>query len=376
MKVIVNTKELQSAVKKLSLTAYKKAALPMCRDIHMEALRDKNVAVLGVTDAQLVRFIPVRAEVLEDGQVALDCDKLGKILASAKKQVVTIETLENEDVQVESGVRVTMAPREWQNLGDILAIPENAKRVAGVHFPAGVLQDAIARVEWSAATKQEIKPNMESVCIDLMGEKATIVCTNGCTLAWQETEARFTAEGNSAEKMPIFPEQVLAAIKSMEGAVDMYIHLDHVVLKTGAEDYIRFKHLDASYPMWRRVVPQELKYKLALEDNLRKGLKDYRALLKSLEAPDEKIVLTFTDEATKFGYHTNDIHVEDEVPLQAGFSGIESGFQIRLDMARLMPLLGSHKEMPVCGVNDAENPIQFDYPNGYHALLMPCRSGK
>ena len=376
MKVTINANDLKAAVKKLSLTAYKKAALPMCRDIHART-EGRGTVVLGVTDAQLVRFIPVRAEVLEEGKVALDCDKLGKILASAKKPVVTIETLENGDVLVESGVKVTMAPREWENLDDLVAVmPEKEKRTAEVHFPAGVLQSAIAQVEWSAATKQEVKPNMESVCIDLMGEKATIVCTNGCTLAWQETDASFTAEGNTAEKMPIFPEQVLAAIKSMEGAVDMYIHLDHAVLKVGAGDYIRFKHMGANYPLWRRVVPQDLKYKLALEDNLRKGLKDYRALLKSLEAQDEKITLTFTDEATKFGYHTNDIHVEDEVPLQADFSGIYSGFQIRLDMARLMPLLGSHKEMPVCGVNDAENPIQFDYPNGYHCLLMPCRSGK
>lgn len=375
MKVIVNTKELQAAVKKLGITAQKKASLPMCRDIHART-ENGNTVVLGVTDANLVRYIPIRAEVIQPGRCAIDCDKLGKILSSAKKDTVTLELLENGDIRVESGVKVAIPATEWQDLEEIRAINPEHHISARVDFPEGVLQSAIKQVEWSRARLAEERDNLKSVCVDLSGDRAVIVATNGKTLAWQETAAVPQPPDNPEivpEKYLVLPEHVLEAVKSMEGALTLTVWGEVAVLKTGAEDFIRLKLASVNYPNWRRVVPQDLKYQLALEDNLKKGLKDFRALMKTMETKDGKADITFTDEATKFSVITNDVSIEDEVPLQAEFSGIESGFQILLDLDLLIPLLGSRKDMPLLGVNSPLEPVKFDYTEGYHCLLMPAR---
>lgn len=375
MEIIVDASAMKAAVKKLSLTAYKKATLPMCRNIHMEA--KKSALILAVTDANLVRYLCLRAEVQEEGCCAVDCDKLGKILASAKKPVVTISA-DDDNVKVESGIKITLPAEKWEDMETIRPVNDK-KETAHVAFKDGMLQSAISQVEWSLPRKDAHKPNMECVAIDLRGENPVAVCTDARTMAWKEMEgAEIVLPGADTgivpEKLPMIPGYALDAIKSMTGSITLTVFGDILILKTGAEDYIRTKLTPGNFPDYWRVIPQDPKYKLSLEENLRKGLKDYQKLLKSMEAKDEKVYLTFSDESTKFSYHAEGVHVEDEVPLQAEFSGIYEGFEVLLDLGLLMPLLNAHKEMPVCGVNDAENPIRFDYPDGYSALLMPCRT--
>jgi DNA polymerase-3 subunit beta len=246
--------ELSDALQIVQRVISPRPGIPALTGVLMEAGLDEGL-ILTTTDLELSARLTVPVEVREGGVVLVPARLLGD----------TVRSLSAAPVEVETGggqVRVGCAAYE----GALRALPE--EDFPSLESPAGtrVVVEAKAFVEAAgqvgrAASRDDARPVLTGVLLEISREGVTLVATDSYRLAVRELVA--TADG---EARVIVPERALAeagrgAALIEKGELEVFVGESQVAFRVGRLT-VTSRLIEGEFPNYRQLLPEAYESRL------------------------------------------------------------------------------------------------------------------
>jgi DNA polymerase-3 subunit beta len=211
--------------------------------------------ILATTDLEVSARLRLDAQVQEDGVVLIPARLLADMVKSFEQAPVEFEEQGGQARIVCSNYEGTLRclPAE-----DFPALQDpSGIRVA---VKAGELAEAIAQVA-RAASRDEARPILTGVLLEVSREGLTMVATDSYRLAMRELAA--TAEG---EGKAIVPERALsevgrAAAGDDRGEAELFIDQSQVAFRTGTLT-VASRLIEGEFPNYRQLLPERYENRL------------------------------------------------------------------------------------------------------------------
>ncbi|MEA1963703.1 MAG: DNA polymerase III subunit beta [Candidatus Aerophobetes bacterium] len=262
------------------------------------------------------------SEVIEEGQICLPGDKLFSILRELPLSEIDLETEDNKatircgkaifhllGVGAEEFPEIPKVPKE-----DIFSIEQ------------GKLKKMIQKTMF-AASLDETRQSLNGVYLEIEGEKATMVATDGRRLSFLCDTHSFTSSSETKFEV-IVPLKALQKLIRILGNREVKIGKSERQIFFSMDNILFISQLiEAKFPDYQEVIPKEYKIAISMSrDELFAAIKRISLL------SDEKShllkfslkgnVLSINAESLERGYAYEEINVERE----EGREGIEIGF--------------------------------------------------
>ncbi len=379
MKVTIDQKILDGVVSKVKGPAKNKSPVPACQHLLLEAF---SVGELRVTSNDLHVSLSgaVPAEVATSGSVTVPAKAFSKIVAKLPAEKVALEAEENNYLKASCGrVRYRIAGGAAADFPDGI-VCDDAQPFS---VPGKILSEMIGAVIHAAST-DESRSHLCAVQLTVDNGILRMVATDGHQLAVAENAVADLPPNASA----LLPLGFLKESQSLLGvvgdsSVEVQLSESSVVFSVkpdGESVVLAGKLTAASFPPWRKVVPQEFGGKLKVS---RKDLIDAvsRARLVAGGSGSEAIILNTSPEGSLFS-PDGSLTVSGESPevgesreeLIAYFDGpdaVKSGFNGKYLLNILKVMKSDEVTIRINGVVEA---YKFegggDDPFG---ILMPIR---
>ena len=179
MKISVARDVFTEAVSWVARTIPTRPAVPVLAGLKMVATDDGNVA-LGSRDSDITSHADIEAEVAEAGEVLVN----GRLLADICKSLPNLPIklcLEGSRLEIECGSAMftlkTMVMADYQELPELTDV---VGTVNGADWQEAVSQATIA------ASSDDTLPMLVSVCLEIEGDRITLLATDRYRLAARE----------------------------------------------------------------------------------------------------------------------------------------------------------------------------------------------
>ena len=267
MKIHLNPKSFSRQFKIATSVAMSKDVRPVLCNIKIVA--DKRFgAVLMATDTEIGIRIPVDCDVSENGEALLPSKQFKQILESATDERLTLESTQNGilitgeyDGDEQWGLD-TQSPDEFPDVDEFM---ESAYH----EIPSKTLCEMVGRTMFATDT-ENVRYALGGVCFEHDGEIITVVATDGCRLATQDTSG-IRVNGHEFEPaiLPVNALKLLTKVLKEKFVSDDTDVKMAVNVTEGAERRMSGKvHfqcggvtifsrlVDGSFPKWRSIVPK------------------------------------------------------------------------------------------------------------------------
>lgn len=360
MKLIVDREEFYEALGKVKSATEKKSALPMLRNVLIQATSGK--VMLKATDLENYLVYEVKARVLEEGSVALPADKLTAIFKNLVGVEASLE-LKDEKVIIQAGRSTfklaVLNPEDF---------PEFPQPIMDSSLPPEIINRAIDKVEY-AISKEDSRYALQGMLIRGVGDKTHFVGSDGTRLALYEGPIESTVD-------VIIPRKSLKVLKNLvkDQIHDLSVGKDESFLHIGGEGFIlSVRLLEGEYPDYLSVIPQDFNaIVLADAELLRGAIKRLSSIAEGSAFP---VKVSFLSGAMlleisepEYGEGTEEIEIDYDGPsIELGFNG-----------KHLLEALDSFDVDKVyIKVVDADSPVVIeaeDYERDpYRCVIMPMR---
>ncbi len=238
----------------ISRVVNNKPGLPILNNVLFEALKGK--VILKATDLELSISTWIGADVKVDGRITVPAKQLSEFITSIPEEKVDVE-LDKQSFNIST--ENNSASFNTMPADDFPAIPEvgeGQKPVMKINKDDLVM--AINRVAFAAA-RDDIKPVLTGVKVEIDESNVSFVCTDGLRLSRQVIKAEKGAEKKDI-LVPVraFEElaYIVSALDNEDEIIEVYVLSDRnqVLFRFGEVDLIS-RLIDGEFPEYKQIIP-------------------------------------------------------------------------------------------------------------------------
>ncbi len=263
MKFSTSKTELQQALQKLSKATPTRSTLPILGCVLIDAGDEKTV--LKTTDLEITIQVEIPTSLEKTGKAAIPLKTLLEVTNELPEVRVTIEVDDKNKATITTdlGEYDLMAKQSEE----FPKTPEQSSP-AVIKIPGKTLKQIINSTSF-AISRDELKPALTGVLLQITNESTTAVSTDGHRLV-KQTRRDFKSTDSINDF--IVPKKFLAYLSSHIGDVEVELLLaeDHLAAKVGA-DLVVTRIIDETFPNYESVIPKENNKKLIVDKKVLLG---------------------------------------------------------------------------------------------------------
>ena len=269
MKIVINKQELEAAVKNICKVINTKNALPILGDIYFKCERKErynSIQAIGSDSEVWMKYTLPADEMDEDLEFCVDADLLKNALANLPDQPLEIIVQHgNSDfmnMAINHQTGHTIIPIV---LADEYPLPLDLDENTLPHICAEVqlLKQPVKRSLYALSIDDPLRPIMNCMYFDKVGDHLNIVASNGHVLIKNEELAEVIKEEMDVSfMMPRKVATILTAIMGeLDGEDDMYFYVDDRQVRMIAMNVtLQFRMPDGKFPNYQAVIPESQPY--------------------------------------------------------------------------------------------------------------------
>ena len=263
MKFSTSKAELQQALQKLSKATPTRSTLPILGCVLIDASDEKTI--LKTTDLEISIQVEIPTSLENAGRAAIPLKTLLEVTNELPEVRLTIEVDEKNKVTITTDLGeydlMAKPPEEFPKT------PEQ-KSPQAIKIPGKTLKHIIDSTSF-AISRDELKPALTGVLLQISNESTTAVSTDGHRLVKQTRKDFGTPDATSEF---IVPKKFLGYLSSHLGDVDVELLLaeDHLAARVGA-DVVVTRIIDETFPNYESVIPKENNKKLVVDKKVLLG---------------------------------------------------------------------------------------------------------
>ena len=263
MKFSTSKTELQQALQKLSKATPTRSTLPILGCVLIDAGDEKTI--LKTTDLEISIQVEIPTSLEKTGRAAIPLKTLLVVTNELPEVRVTIEVDDKNKATITTDLGeydlMAKQPEEFPKT------PEQ-KSPAVIKIPGKTLKQIINSTSF-AISRDELKPALTGVLLQISSESTTAVSTDGHRLV-KQTRGDFRSTDSINDF--IVPKKFLGYLSSHLGDIDVELLLaeDHLAARVGA-DLVITRIIDETFPNYESVIPKENNKKLVVDKKVLLG---------------------------------------------------------------------------------------------------------
>jgi DNA polymerase-3 subunit beta len=343
-----------------------KGMLPILSGILFKS--DKNVLHLSSTDLEISIRTTVEIEAKEGGALVVPARLISDILNSLDNPMVELKLIKDKNqLEIQSGESRFNVSVYFEE--DFPKIPEAAEMPACAINNVEFLR--AAREVVKAASKDESKPVLTGVLVEITSDSLRMVATDSYRLAVCETKI----EGGPANEIKIIvPARSLRELNRVvagkeSGKVAISLTENQVVFRSDNVDMIS-RLIDGDFPNYKQIIPEGYEKVIKLNKNNAIGSIKRAAIMAQNNSP---IKMTASNKQVVLAANTQDVGEAVE-KMEADYSGDE--IKIAFNPEYLLDGITSIESEDVAlEITDPLKPAMIKPvgDSGFQYLIMPVR---
>ncbi len=364
MKVIVSQAELASLTRKIQNIVPSKPSIPTLQNFLIEATAGE--LILSATDLSLSIRIHMKAEVLEEGSIALPAKKLIPLIAELSSPLVEINTSGTSATITAGTSKFKIQGLSKDEYPELTDLPEMTK----LSFTGALLKELLSKTVFSAG-KDETKPILGSVFLEWSDTLTAFTGTDGKRLAKAQAQIKETSSGLQSFILPTKTvDEMIRLLDSKEEEALLSFTEDKISLRVGSLTLIS-KLLSGQYPNVSQIIPEPKTASISLHREELMTLLRQMALFTTDQG--EAIRFTFTEGNLNLSTAHGGIG-EGTVNMPVNYQG--ESLEIAFNPHYFLDILRHSKDETVLlGVEGAYNPGLITDSSKSLFVLMPMRLG-
>ncbi len=363
MKVVIAKADLVNIIAKIQNIVPAKPAIPILANVLLEAVDDQLIVSATDLTVSIRCFSP--AKVIEEGSIALPARRFFQLIRELTAPQVKITAETNETAEITTGTSVFkingMNKSEFPHLPDLAGSPE-------LQLGKSTLKEMLSKTVFAAA-KEDSRFTLNGVQLQVAGQKATFIGTDGKRLSKIAAPVAIDPAMQGSYIIPLKAvEEMIKILDDSETAATLTVAYDKVSLETGSLTLIS-KLLAGQYPDVDRVIPEKVVSRFSMHRE------ELMALLRQVS-----LFTSDTSNSVRFSFETGQLHLtalsheigEGRVSMPVDYSGPK--LDIAFNPYFFLDILRHSKDETIrFGLNDAHNPgIVTDSTNALF-VIMPMR---
>ena len=248
---------------------------------------DEDSLKIRSTDLEQTIIIKIKANILEQGKVAVPINKMLEIVSALKNSNIEFSSLENEvEINSENGL-YKIPNKDYNEYPDMPELVSTQK----LTLTNTELLNIINNTAY-AVSRDDLKPALCGVYLNIEKNKATAVATDGHRLVKYEKQIQSKLEEQISI---IIPAKFLNIIKNSlntSGSVDINISENHIDL-TQNEKYLLSRIIKETFPDFNSVIPEDNPIKTRVKS--KKILESIKRVSIFSNKTTKQIQLSFTE---------------------------------------------------------------------------------
>ena len=320
MKFICEKQKLQEGISIASKAITGKTTMPILEGIYIRASKD-GLTLIG-SDMDVSIETRVNADVQEEGILVIDSRIFGEIIRKLPNSEVTIETLENEIMQITCEKSVfNLVYMNGEDYPEVPQINENLS----VEVPQNILKSMIRGTSFAIA-QDETRPILQGILFEVKSKKLNLVALDGYRLA-----IRSEFLDNDSDIEVVIPgktlNEVSRILEDSSEIVEITFTNNHILFNLNDTKIIS-RLLDGKFVNYSSLLPQEHKIsidvkKQQLQNCIERAslmAKDSNSNLIKLDVQEENVIITSNSQLGK---------VREEVNINLQGESIQIAFNSR-----------------------------------------------
>jgi len=250
----------------ISRVVNNRPGLPILNNVLFETVKGK--VILKATDLELSISTWIGADVNAEGKITAPAKQLSEFINSIPEEKVDVE-LEKQSFNIST--ENNSASFNTMPADDFPVIPmiEDGQKPL-VKLNKADLVTAINRVAFAAA-RDDIKPVLTGVKVEINGDTLSFVCTDGLRLSKQVVKIT-KAEEEKSILVPVRALEELAHIASELDSEDDFIEFyllsdkNQILFRFGEVDLVS-RLIDGEFPEYKQIIPTGYKTKSEISKN-------------------------------------------------------------------------------------------------------------
>jgi len=366
MNLVCNREKLLDAIQVCQRAISGKSMLPILSGILFKT--DKEGLRLSSTDLEISIRTSVEAEIKEGGSMVVPARLISDILNNLETEKVELKQIkEKSQLEVDSGesrFNVSVFMEE-----DFPKIPE-AHQESTCEIKSEDFIKA-AREVVKAASKDESKPVLTGVLVEIEEKMMRMVATDSYRLAVYET----AIEGGPAETIKIITparslRELIRVISNKDaGSVVLTMTENQAIFKSGGIDLIS-RLIEGDFPNYKQIIPEGYEKLIKINKAHAIGMIKRAAIMAQNNSP---IKITATKKQVVASANTQDVGEAVE-KMEADYSGDEIKIAFNPDYL-LDGITSVDSDDVAMEITDPLKPIMIKpvSESGFQYLIMPVR---
>jgi DNA polymerase-3 subunit beta len=262
MKAVCQREALLSACQLASVAVASRDVKPILKNL--KAMVEADRCTLMATDLELGIRLEVRSvKVEEPGDAIIPAARLVSILRESSDEELMVEATTEACVVRGQFNEFEMPSEDPGNFPDIPSFAEEKYH----EVAAGVLREMIRRTLFAVAVGEAKFSATTGVLIELDGDQAKLVATDGRRLALAQGVAKTIGEHSTKGQMAVMPAKALGLLErnlqEPEELVRIAVRPNEVLVKT-ERAMIYSRLVEGRFPPYQQVIPQKHAIKVPL----------------------------------------------------------------------------------------------------------------
>ncbi len=329
MKFKINKEILKEGVKKVAPAADKKGAIPILSNMLLSV--SDNTITLAATDLDIGIATIANCDVIEEGNVTVNAQKLQKLVSSLSVEEVECELNGNMFLIRSMSSKFSLATLPSEEFPGIKLKGKNEISVLSEE-----IDKAIKKVAY-AASKDEVRYNLMGVYLNSLGNRLDAVATDGHRLAL------YTIDVKIPEFNIIVPRHGLSELKRLlKGSQEVKISTEGNQIFFEFDDtYLFSSVIEGEYPDYMAVIPEDNSLKAVVDrEEILTALREVSVIYDKEDA--QPVIVKFNPDKVKLTakkFDSIDAGEEAEVEIPCEYSGEE--FEIAFNIRHIIESVAS-----------------------------------
>lgn len=278
MKFIISTQELNYLINKIQNVVPLKQTIPILSNFLIEAANGK----LTLTATDLTVGVECSTElehILEEGAITLPAKRFSQLIRELTATNLEFKCSSNEIVEITAGA--SHFKINGMNKAEFPALP-NLDDAIQFSIPQKELKELLAATAF-AASREENRPILTGICMQINNGKATFTTTDGKRLAQAQSPIAIDPAMASCSVIPLKAvEEISKNLSDDEEDATIYIMQDKLAVNASNTRVIT-KLLVGDYPDVNKVIPEKLDITISLHREELMSLLRQMSLFTSIE---------------------------------------------------------------------------------------------
>ncbi len=362
MKVIVSQMQLGPLIRKIQGIIPSKPSIPTLGNVLLEAIDGE--LVISATDLSLSVQTRLKAEVAEEGSIALPAKKFIPLILELTAPFVEIRASETSAMIHAGGSKFKIQGISKQNYPNI----ENIQASSKLSLPALALKELLTKTSFAAGS-DENKPLLKSVFFECSPTRLTCTAADGKRLAKASLAITEQPLAASAHILPIKAvEEMIRFLDTKEEDIFLSLKDDKIGLQVGSTTLIS-QLLLGDYPDVSRIIPVPQKPPISLHREELSSLLRQVSLFTGESG--SSVRFSFSSGALSLSAASGNVG-EGNVEMAVNYQG--DPLQVAFNPHYFLDILRHSKDETIClGIENPYNPGLITDSSQTVFVLMPMR---